>query len=111
MWEDYCFHAAGPILGNVMEACEGLDVNLVYFHTIKPIDKKAILRFKDTEIMVFHDAFGLDEAICKVPGLDVPYHGMPDEFCCGYGTLTDTRKNIGIDPESIRKTVKRQMKR
>ena len=27
---------AGPILGNVVDACRDLDVNLVYFTTIKP---------------------------------------------------------------------------
>ena len=35
---------AGPILGNVMEACRDLPVNLVYFHTLKPIDKALIER-------------------------------------------------------------------
>ena len=35
---------AGPILGNVMEACQDLPVNLVYFTTIKPIDKEVIER-------------------------------------------------------------------
>ena len=60
---------AGPILGNVMEACRDLPVNLVYFHTLKPIDKALIERFRDTEILVVHDAYGLHEAIAEVPAL------------------------------------------
>ena len=97
---------AGPILENVLKACEKLDVNIVYFHTLKPIDKEAILRFKDTEIVVIHDAFGLYEAICEVPHLKVSYHGIPDKFCCCYGTVHDIRRVIGLDEESIRTAVR-----
>jgi len=98
---------AGPILGNVHEACEGLDVNLVYFHTIKPIDTEVIERFRDTKILVIHDSFGLQEAICSVTGLSVSYHGLPDQFCVWYGTVHDIRKMIGLDVPSIRETVSR----
>jgi transketolase len=102
---------AGPILGNVLEACRDLDVNLVYFHTIKPIDKEIISRFKGSEILVIHDAFGLYEAICEVPNLSVSYHGMPDEFCCWYGELPDVRQEIGLDVESIREVIRHKMGR
>ena len=101
---------AGPVLGNVMEACRDLEVNLVYFHTIKPIDKEIISRFKGSEILVIHDAFGLYEAICEVPNLSISYHGMPDEFCTWYGTLHDVRKKIGLDTESIRELVRQKIK-
>ena len=77
---------AGPILTNVMEACRDLPVNLVYFHTLKPIDKALIEQFRDTEILVVHDAYGLYEAISEVPALRMRYHGLPDAFCGWYGT-------------------------
>jgi transketolase len=102
---------AGPILGNVIEACGDLDVNLAYFHTIKPIDKEIICRFKDTEIIVIHDAFGLYEAICEVPNLSITSYGMPDEFCSWYGTLNDVRKKIGFDSESIRRVLIRRLEK
>lgn len=102
---------AGPILGNVLEACKDLDVNLVYFHTIKPIDKEAIETFRHTTILVIHDAFGLYEAICEVPGLTVFRHGMTDEFCNCYGTLPDARKKTGLDVESLSKTIQQSLKR
>jgi transketolase len=101
---------AGPILGNVMEACHDLDVNLVYFHTIKPIDKEIISRFKNTKILVFHDAFGLYEAICEVPDLSISYHGFPDEFYSCYGTVHDARQRIGLDTESIKEVVRQEIK-
>lgn len=93
---------AGPIAKNVVEAVKDLDVNIVYFSTIKPIDKETILRFADTPIMVVHDAFGLHEAINEVPGLNTTYVGLPDQFCGWYGTVHDLRKRIGLDPASIR---------
>ncbi len=102
---------AGPLLGNVFKACQDLKVNLVYFHTIKPIDKAIISKFKETDIMVFHDAFGLYEAIAEVPNLSLSYHGLPDRFCDWYGTLEDIRKKIGLDPESIRNTIKQTSRR
>ena len=102
---------AGPILGNVMKALRDLQVNLAYFHTIKPIDKKLIQKFKNTRIVVIHDAFGLYEAICEVPELTVSYHGMPEKFCCWYGTVHDIRRTIGLDAKSIRATVKKAFKK
>jgi len=96
---------AGPILENVLEACRDLSVNLVYFHTIKPIDKELITHYKDTRILVVHDAFGLKEAICEVPDLQVTYHGMTDAFCTSYGTLNDIRRHLGLDAAGIRNFV------
>lgn len=93
---------AGPLLANVVEACEGLNVNLVYFHTIKPIDHELIQRFANTEIFVVSDANGLYEAICEVPFLRVSRHGLPDAFCGWYGTLQDIRRKLGLDAPSIR---------
>src|SRR6476659_1778634 len=78
---------AGPILGNVMEACQDLPVNLVYFSTIKPIDTEVIARFRHTKILVVHDAHGLREAIHEVPDISASYHGLPDRFCVWYGTV------------------------
>ena len=96
---------AGPILGNVMEAVWDLPVNLVYFNTIKPIDKEVIARFKHTKILVIHDAHGLQEAIHEVPDLSVSNHGLPDQFCVWYGTVRDIQKIIGLDPAAIKKLV------
>lgn len=93
---------AGPIFANVWEAVKDLDVNVVYFHTIKPIDQEVVARFSDTKILVVHDAFGLREAINETPGLHTTYHGLPDQFCGWYGTVHDIRKKVGLDPAAIR---------
>lgn len=98
---------AGPILGNVMEACRDADVNIVYFHTIKPIDRDIIERFRHTEIVVIHDAFGLYEAVCEVPGVAAAFRGLGDYFCSWYGTLGDIRERIGLDVQSIREMLRK----
>jgi hypothetical protein len=88
---------AGPLLANVLEACKDLSVNLVYFHTIKPIDTEVLARFRQTQILVVHDGFGLREAINEMPGMRTWYHGLPDQFCVWY-TVRDIRRRIGLDP-------------
>jgi len=100
---------AGPLLANVMEACADLPVNVAYFHTIKPIDHGIVERFRNTRIVVVHDAFGLREAINETPGLWTAYHGMPDIFCGWYGTVHDVRRELGLDPAGIRRAVTQQI--
>jgi transketolase len=106
---DVTVMTAGPILGNVQEACRDLPVNLVYFQTIKPIDRELVARFRHTKILVVHDAFGLREAIDEVPDLAIAYHGVPDQFCVWYGTVHDIRKKIGLDPAGIRAAVQKRL--
>jgi len=102
---------AGPILENVIKACEDMDVNILYFHTIKPIDSELLKSFDKTSFLVVHDAFGLFESVCSVPGIQAEYHGLPDEFITGYGTVDDIRKKIGLDPSGIRQRAEQVLKR
>lgn len=96
---------AGPLLANVIEACTDLPVNILYFPTIKPIDKELVANFRHTRFLVVHDGFGLREAINEVPALQTAYHGLPDEFCVWYGTVHDIRRKIQLDPPGIRAAV------
>lgn len=96
---------AGPILPNVLAACAELPVNLAYFHTLKPIDKSVMERFRHTRILVVHDAFGLHEAVNETPGLRTWYHGLPDQFCAWYGTVHDIRARLGLDAPGIRRAI------
>lgn len=102
---------SGPILGNVLAACADLPVNLVYFHTIKPMDHELVARFRRTRILVVQDAHGLAEAIAEVPELTMAVHGLPDRFLASYGTVTDLRASIGLDPGGIRAVVARRLGR
>ena len=106
---DVTVATAGPILGNVMAACSDLPVNVLYFHTIKPLDVDLLSRFAQTRIVVIHDAFGLFEAINAAGPLRTIYRGLPDQFCCYYGGLEDIRKKLGLDPEGIRNFVRAEL--
>ena len=97
---------AGPLLGNVLAACSDLPVNILYFPTIKPLDVHLLKRFAETRVVVVHDAFGLFEAISTACPVRAEYHGLPDSFCCYYGTLEDIRRKLGLDPEGIRNRVR-----
>jgi transketolase len=102
---DVTVATAGPLLGNVVAACADLPVNILYFHTIKPIDGDLLGRFSGTRMIVVHDAFGLFEAINAACSAKTEYHGLPDEFCCYYGTLEDIRQKLGLDAEGIRERI------
>lgn len=102
---EYTVVTAGPILGNVLEAVRDLPVNLIYFHTLKPIDRELLARFRNTRILVVHDAHGLLEAVHEEPGLRVEYHGLRDEFMGSYGKVHDLRRQLGLDPAGIRERV------
>lgn len=103
---DVVVMTAGPLLAEVFKACESLEVTLAYFHTIKPIDKDLIRRFRNKRILVIHDARGLYEAVCEVPELNVSYHGLRDEFLNYYGSLNEIRQKISLDASSIHELVK-----
>ncbi len=96
---------AGPLLGNVVAACSDLAVNVIYFHTIKPLDRALLNRFSKTKMIVIHDAFGLFESVNSVCTAKTEYHGLPDEFCCYYGTLQDIRRKLGLDASGIRQRI------
>ncbi|MBB4267475.1 transketolase family protein [Roseospira visakhapatnamensis] len=98
---------AGPLVATVLEGCRDLSVNLVTHHTLKPIDRATVARFRDTAILVVHDGHGLREAINEVGGLRTAYHGLEDDFVGGYGTVHDVRAALGLDPAGIRAAVTR----
>jgi transketolase len=102
---------AGPLLANVLEACSGIDVNILYFHTLKPIDRELIESYRHTQMLVVHDAFGLYEAIAQIPRLSLGYLGLPDAFCSWYGRLQDIRQRLGLDAASIRKSMLRLLQK
>ncbi|MBF0213000.1 MAG: hypothetical protein HQM00_05455 [Magnetococcales bacterium] len=96
---------AGPLLGEVVEAVRDLEVNLLSFHTLKPIDRALIAEFAHTRLLVVHDAFGLLEAVQELGGLRVWYHGLPDRFCGWYGQLQAIRQRLELDAAGIRRAV------
>lgn len=100
---------SGPILGNVLEACKGLNVNLIYFHTIKPIDHTLLAKFSNTRMLIVSDAHGLAEAVHEVPGLCTITHGVRDMFCSCYGTIENARSTRQLDIAGITTFIRSEM--
>jgi transketolase len=103
------FVTAGPLLAEVLKGCADLPVNILYYNAIKPFDRELLQRFSRTKILVVHDAHGLYEAVCETPDLRVERHGLPDKFCCYYGTRQDIRRELGLDASGIRAAVQRRI--
>ena len=70
---------AGPILDYVLKAATDLPVNILYFHTIKPLDQDLINKYSHTRLKVVHDSFGLFEGICEVAGRSVEKLTLSDK--------------------------------
>lgn len=98
---------AGPLLKEILPACDGLPVNLVYFHTLKPLDREVLERFRGTKMLVFHDAFGLYEAACETPGLDITQYTPGDNMAHCYGHIDDIRQHYGLDTASARESIRK----
>jgi len=96
---------AGPILANVMQAVEALPINVIYFSTIKPLDSEILSAFAHTRLVVVHDATGLFEEVCEHAAGPVTRIGLPDRFVSCYGTISDIRREIGLDAAHIRQMV------
>ena len=96
---------AGPILANVLEGVEHLPVNVLYFPTIKPFDAALLFKYAHTRLVVVHDATGLFEQVCEHASGAVARVGLPDRFVSCYGTIDDIRREVGLDPEQIGRTV------
>ena len=94
----------GPILKNVLPVCKDLNVNLLYFNSIKPLDHKLIQKFKNTNLKIIHDAHGFYESVTSVINDKIDYLGLPDQFCVTYGKIDDVRKKAGLD-KSIRRFI------
>lgn len=96
---------AGPLLGNVIDAANDLPVNILYYHTLKPFDAGLLSRYTKSNIIVVHDAYGLFETVNAACTVKATYHGLPDAFCCFYGTLKDIRSKIDLDASGIRNKI------
>ncbi len=96
---------AGPLLKTVHQGCADLDVNLLYFHTLKPIDTDLIERYRDTHFLVVQDTYALGDALQSVSGIRTTRHGPPAEFTLTYGTVDRIREKFGLDAVGVRAAV------
>jgi transketolase len=110
--------ATGVMTTNCLAAAEllakdGIDISVVHFHTIKPLDDDAVLTFADgAELVVTVEegirigGFGsaVTDLIVEQLGAAQPpilRLGLPDEFPHKYGLQEDLFEVYGLMPEQI----------
>jgi transketolase len=114
--------ATGVMTTNCLAAAEllakdGVDVSVVHFHTVKPLDEEAVLDFaRDAQLVVTVEegvkigGFGsavTDVLVEKLGGALPPVMrlGLPDAFPNKYGLQEDLFEVYGLNPQQIADTV------
>jgi transketolase len=98
-------------------AAAGIDVSVVHFHTIKPLDSAAILdHARDARLVVTVEegvaiggfGSGVTDVLVDELGPRMPHMkriALPDSFCRNYGVQSDLFEIYGLSPEQIARTV------
>lgn len=96
---------------------EGMDVSVVHFHTIKPLDEDAVLAFaRGARLVVTAEegirigGFGsaVTDVLVEKMGADLPHMlrlGLPDAFPEKYGVQDDILDAYGLMPHQIAASV------
>jgi transketolase len=99
--------AIGPMLGKVMEACENIDINILYYTSISPFDSQ-LLRENVTngKIAVVEPFYEGTTAHCILKAMAdslvcVTSIGVPREFLSKYGSATEHDAYLHLDIKSI----------
>jgi transketolase len=100
----------------------GIDVSVVHFHTIKPLDTAAILDHACTARLVVTVEEGIaiggfgsavTDVLVDTLGPKMPHMkriALPDSFCRNYGGQSDLFEIYGLNPHQIARTVSKKFK-
>lgn len=119
--KDLTLIAAGPQLRTALSACEvlssaGLDPEILYVHTIRPLDDALILASakKTRRVLVVEEHMrsgGLGDDILHllnpVPNTRVAVAAVPDRFITGYGTYAEHLESCGLTPNAVASLARR----
>jgi transketolase len=100
----------GPMLDLTLNALEGLDVEILYFYKLSPIDEELIRQQCKTGKILLIEPFYSGTMTHKISELISSWSrvisiGYPREFVRNYGTLEEHLKFVGFSVENIRSTV------
>ena len=112
----------GVMTTNALKAADllhadGIDVSVVHFHTIKPLDTAAVLdHARPARLVVTIEegiaigGFGsaVTDVLVDELGPDMPHMkriALPDSFCKNYGVQSDLFEIYGLSPGKIAKAV------
>ena len=112
----------GVMTTNALKAAEilqanGIDISVLHFHTIKPLDNAAVVEHARSARLVVTveegiaiGGFGsaITDVLVDELGPDMPHMkriALPDSFCKNYGVQNDLFDIYGLSPKKIAKTV------
>ncbi|MBM3309375.1 MAG: transketolase family protein [Candidatus Altiarchaeales archaeon] len=120
--KDACIFACGTMVAEALDAAEklsqeGVSVRVVNVHTIKPLDKRNVLKHaRETKVVVTaeeHNVYcGLGSAIAEVlceSGIPLKMIGIRDRFGQS-GSESELKKEYGLSSEKICEAVKEILK-
>jgi transketolase len=121
--KDVAIFAIGPMVYESLRAAEmlskeGIDCAVVDCHTVKPIDKKAVVEWaRKCGLIVTVEEHqvngGMGSAVCEVLSEEYPCrvlrHGMYDKFGES-GSAEELLRKYGLDADGIAKKVREGMK-
>jgi transketolase len=107
--------ATGPQLDSAIGARDvlagkGWDVEIIYVHTIRPLDgelvRASISKTRNVLTIEEHSrSGGLGDEILRatvdIPDVRYSFKAIPDQFITGYGTYHDHCESLGLTPEGI----------
>ncbi len=119
--KDVTIVAAGPQLKTAMESlpalkAAGIDVEVIYPHTIKPFDyaliTKSVNKTRKCLVVEEHTKFGGvgDEVMRAVQGIKdtkIAFINIPDCFIHGYGQYHEHCESLGLTKENVANEVKK----
>ena len=119
---DVTLIATGPQLKTAMGARNilanrGCDAEVIYVHTIRPLDEELVLasalitgRVVVIEEHMRSGGLGDDvlRVICRLPGVKFASASIPDMFVRAYGSYDDHCEMLGLSPKGVAELVNRE---
>lgn len=108
--------AVAEQLDATMEACEGMDVTILYYTTLAPFDKETLCQeFVGGKVFVsapFYTGSLSADILSALSGKSVCYAdaGIPRQVLRSYGTKLEKDENLGLDARGVRQRLEQFMK-
>jgi transketolase len=100
--------SVGPTLSAVTDACEGLDVTILYYTTVAPFDRETLaMNSASGKILIvepFYSGTLIDEVVSSLKGRSFTFEmiGVPKEFLDHYGTPAEHDEATGLNAGNIK---------
>ena len=110
--------AIGPVLNMAYDICKKLNVNLVYYTTIRPFDCHTLKKLKNKSEKIFiiepFYAGSVTEEIIKFyknKKIQVESISIPFKFLTNYGTRKEHHQKLGFNKENFERKLKLLLKK